>query len=1810
MNKKAKSILFGISALLLASIFVLSFIIAPAGPPPSPSIVSNIIHNGTDNFYYDGEDVYFNHIGVMWGIPNSVGNLTVNCSAFGSPDIIPPARNETPIMYFGNVTNYTARCPVNYSNIPSNLNPHGGPFTAIVGGNITFVAINSSGDMSQPGVLQGVVLAYNFTIPQMPPGQPVRFGPLMTNMADEDDFSDVNYIIDIQINGSDVGAPWSGFQTVALYDFASLNMTDQAIPNELPRLAPPSGISVNINTSSLGTSHIFLNSTLLSSFNTAATLTLFHLPFLTLPNVTTDGSGAATSLSYVYGGGSGNLTFNVDHFSTYNVLDNSVPRINMTSPLNNSVKTSSTVLLNITLNGTASAIDQAQSYVNITGPVPSSFFVSIMTCSNLSDDTIRCISSLSGLSNGQYNISITARDTGNNSGNIATYNGRFNVSIAVAVNCGDTITASTTLNESLNCSSGYDFPDGLIIGENNIILDCNGFTIDGNGRPAPHGISNNGFDNVTIKNCRVTGFRTAGIYFENGADYGTLKNNIATSNQGDGFYLYLNSNNNTLINNTATSNTYYGFFVVSNSNNNTLINNTATSNVDGFRISEGSGNTFINNIATLNTNAGFYLQFSSNNTLTSNRGCSNTVTDLYEDTSPSNNSWSSSTYTNSDPTDITYFSQLHDCSYTPLVVTIVYPASDGQNLSGNLTINYTLSGSAAQTCWYSNGTGNTTITCGTNITQTWALGSHTLIIYANESTGSIRSATRTFNINAPAQPTVNLGTANHFAILAGSAITGTGANIVIGDVGLDPTGGAAITALKCAEMTGVIYDNDGLYVGGGSPDVTCRLTNATLIIAAKNDILTAYNDAANRTPISPIVADLGGQTLTPGVYNSATSIGLTGTLTLDAQGNSSAVFVFQAGSTLTTAGNVSLINGANASNVFWQVGSSATFGTGSHIKGTIIALTSIDLNAGGSVEGRLLAINGAVTILTGTTVTSPVSGTDIIAPNATLLTPGNGNFTNGFSNLTANISDNAGIRNATLNVYNSTGLYNRTTISLGGVTNAVVGVVVYLVEGVYTWFWEVFDIAGNYAVSGNNTVTVDAMKPSLVLNGPADGLVTNNNNVVVNFTATDSNLKNCSIYKEGSYLDTISGGSLNNGTPSTYTFLGESEGMHTWRVTCYDLAGNSNASATSSYTIDTIVPSLVQINYPLNNSYSNSAGGIYLNFTVIDNLATNLSCMRNIDGSPVQLYALNGTITSIGLALSDGLHTINYINCSDNAGNSNITSSPILFTQDTIKPELVLNWPADGLVTNNNNIVFNITASDSNLDNCTRYSDGFYAGIFPSLNNGTPTTYSSLGVGDGFYNWSVTCFDLASNLNVSATRTYTIDTTGPTVTAITPVSGIYTNTRNNTLTFNVTDNIATSFNCSLIIAGHINSTSLFSSGVHSLVYDFVTEGAPTWYLNCSDSAGNSGISNPRSINVDITKPTVAFNDALTETSGVNKSRNWIFAKSIANDTNFANVTFRLYNSAGVLNASLTNSTSGTGTVNWTGLSDGVYYYNLTACDLANNCNSTSTRKISLDNAAPVLSVGSSATQTSLTLTVSAPTDTTGLNGTCTVDRNATVNGLAINESGLSCGVSYTYNITCYDYLGLLGNITKSFSTSSCSSGDGGGSSGGGSGNGAVDNSSLTDGTTRTLYTGGVLRFNVAGVSHTLLIMKIYPNGVLIRIASTPQLANISSGETKEFDVNGDGENDISVKLNSVTDGKSVSITLQAISPEAAVTEPVVPVTEEKKETVTEKVSEAIKKTPTPVWIIVLVVIVAIVIVFSLIILARRKAAIAQIKNKR
>jgi len=227
--------------------------------------------------------------------------------------------------------------------------------------------------------------------------------------------------------------------------------------------------------------------------------------------------------------------------------------------------------------------------------------------------------------------------------------------------------------------------------------------------------------------------------------------------------------------------------------------------------------------------------------------------------------------------------------------------------------------------------------------------------------------------HAATQP--RLGTAGNYSVMAATAISNTGPTVVNGNLAISPSGSSSVTGF----LPGVVT---------GQMDVA----NANAVLA-QTDLVTAYNDAAAEiTTVNLTGTELGGLTLTPGVYTFDSSAQLTGTLTLDGQGSTNAVFIFQIGSTLTTASasHVELINGAGGCAVFWQVASSATLGTTTDFQGTIMAMTSITMTTGATIGvggigngGRALARTGALTLDTNVIIPPPAGCVATSSPGGT-----------------------------------------------------------------------------------------------------------------------------------------------------------------------------------------------------------------------------------------------------------------------------------------------------------------------------------------------------------------------------------------------------------------------------------------------------------------------------------------------------------------------------------------------------------------------------------------------------------------------------------------------------------------------------------------------------------------------------------------------------------------------------------------------------------------------------------------------------------
>jgi hypothetical protein len=242
-------------------------------------------------------------------------------------------------------------------------------------------------------------------------------------------------------------------------------------------------------------------------------------------------------------------------------------------------------------------------------------------------------------------------------------------------------------------------------------------------------------------------------------------------------------------------------------------------------------------------------------------------------------------------------------------------------------------------------------------------------------------------LKASAATNVDLGTAKSFAILAGTAITNVPSSTISWDVGLSPAAGSNYASLTASEVGGTIYAVDATGPVGSA-------NNPGLVTTAKTDLVTAYDalsagsNAACTTDYGAITQDLVGLSLTPGVY-CANAFELSGTLTLSGSG----VWIFRSAATLITSGTANIVGG-DPCGVWWKVASSATLGANTSLIGSILALTSISMNTGASVNGRALARNGAVTLdhntisntacasanTTGPAVTAVMSTSNVMTP--------------------------------------------------------------------------------------------------------------------------------------------------------------------------------------------------------------------------------------------------------------------------------------------------------------------------------------------------------------------------------------------------------------------------------------------------------------------------------------------------------------------------------------------------------------------------------------------------------------------------------------------------------------------------------------------------------------------------------------------------------------------------------------------------------------------------------------------------------------
>ena len=483
---------------------------------------------------------------------------------------------------------------------------------------------------------------------------------------------------------------------------------------------------------------------------------------------------------------------------------------------------------------------------------------------------------------------------------------------------------------------------------------------------------------------------------------------------------------------------------------------------------------------------------------------------------------------------------------------------------------------------------------------------------------------------------------------------------------------------------------------------------------------------------------------------------------------------------------------------------------------------------------------------------------DTTNPNATLLTPSNNSYNSTTSqNLTANVTDNLGIKNYTLNIYNTTSLVNQTTVSNtnGNVVTQTVGIVINLVDNVYTWFYKIFDWAGNSFTSQNNTITIDTINPSISYDTSttANGTWLQSGNVTINVTVSDTNLNTVQFQWSGAnetfdnQASTVYWEHKNNLATGTYLF-------YAW---ARDSAGNINITAQRTANVDRENPS-IDIVLPISQNY-NTNTSIPLNYTVSD---VNIqACWYNFDNGANKTLTCGQNTT---FNISEATHTV-YMFANDSSGR--VGTDNVTFSVNLAPPSITLSYPLNGIWLNySQNIPFNYTPTDSDgISSCRLYGD--FTGT-QQLNQ-TDTTITSgvinqffLNLSSGDYLWNVFCNDTGNNGawgNPSSNETFYVDTIYP---LIDYGVGVYSNQQNvtaNSLFVNVTvtesDEKNITFN--LYNATALINSTVSTSGLRSINYTGL-QGLYSFNVTIYDYAGNKNVTSTRTVRLDNTGPTITI----------------------------------------------------------------------------------------------------------------------------------------------------------------------------------------------------------------------------------------------------------------------------------------------------------------------------------------------------------------
>ncbi len=814
--------------------------------------------------------------------------------------------------------------------------------------------------------------------------------------------------------------------------------------------------------------------------------------------------------------------------------------------------------------------------------------------------------------------------------------------------------------------------------------------------------------------------------------------------------------------------------------------------------------------------------------------------------------------------------------------------------------------------WYSlNSESNTTFT--PNTTFLASEGSNNIVIYANDSTNNVASSQVFFTVDTGA-PTLSSVSTNDTDNKVKST-TGLQINITA----TDSSGVSTVIVGNLTNITMSSIGSNKYQTNTTASALGCTATDGSCVLKFyANDTVNNFATTTLTLTVDDTSPTISITSPTTNQNVSSVRINITGTVTETNQGSASDVVVNNS------------IFGSNVGSF-----SSFNFTNTSMADGTY----SIQITATDAVGNSNTATIRFSVDTTAPTIPSFVSPTE--ANNA-------------------NVSRNWYYVNVTFTETNpDTCLLDdgtNTTMTRSG-TNCYLNKTEQS-NGAKTYKVYVNDTANNQAVSVTRTVTVDTTKPSVVLNSPASGSTSSVSSVTFNSTVSDTTLANVSLYIDGSLNQTNSSGSTGD-----YLFtLSLADATYSWYILATDYAGNQNQSATRTLTVSTdTTPPTLDFASPTPTINSNqSSTSVTINVTSVDTTSNIDTCILEWAGENESMTKVgSGTSVScnkVKSGLVDGAYTFK-VYSNDTKGNMNVTPSRTVRI-DTINPSAILISPANNSKFNTSSITFqfNVTDSGSGVKNITKHLTGDDSSITvtQSGNYSVTINYGTITGGLTTETWYIFAYDRAGNLNQTETRTFRIDQNKPstTATAVRLDSSSYTfNSWTNSTYVNITlscsDGSGVGCDTKLYCTDTANTCS--PNTVYTAPVQISTEGTSYIRYNSNDTAGNIEVTKSSTIKIDSISPLISYAIG-TNNDQSNISSSSIFVNVSVTELNEDTITFKLFNTAGQVNS--TSYTNGQRTINWTGLVQGTYTYNVTVNDSAGNTQALATRTIRLDTSAP------------------------------------------------------------------------------------------------------------------------------------------------------------------------------------------------------------------------------------------------------------------